>query len=349
MTKVWKAAVLILLAVVAVALLLNLRSPSGASRLPSGPSTSTTAPEQPSNPVDLVTFYDHDATFDAPGCWQAVPRGLQTLANIPFRVGGVIQLWGEGPAGIGRNYRESVESIPATGKFQTLYVLHGASFTTVDGTPIADVAFRYSDGSSATNSILYGTDSRDWWQPMAEHNPLPANSQSKIIWRGDHPSLPDWVKTLRLFGTSIPNPKPESEVKCVDLVSTKSRVTWIVLALTTGPSGLLRMDPQMEQDESVPTEGTSMALTVLDKDTGQPVPDTRVQVILLIGRRPRSYGFFTTDEHGKAIVDLPPEHLKRLSIQTVANDYSDCEMSWNVLAGEKIPTNYVFKVAKMAR
>src|SRR5689334_10134083 len=136
MTKVWKAAVLILLAVVAVALILNLRSPSRASRLPSGQSA---APQQPSNPIELVTFYDHDPSFDAPGCWQAVPRGLQTLANIPFRVGGVIQLWGEGPAGIGRNYREAVEGIPTTGKFATLYVLHGASFTTMDGTPIAEV------------------------------------------------------------------------------------------------------------------------------------------------------------------------------------------------------------------
>jgi len=348
MTRVWRVAVLVLLAVVAAALLLNLKSPLPDSRMASGPPTSIAAPELPPHPLDLVSFYDHDASFDAPGCWQAVPRGLQTLANIPFRIGGVIELWGEGPAGIGRNYRESVEGIPATGKFQTLYILHATSFTTVEGTPIADVVFRYADGSSATNSIRYGTDSRDWWQPTAEHNPLPTNSASRVIWRGDHPSLPDWVKTLRLFGSGIPNPKPESEVKCLDLVSTKSRVTWIVLALTTGPSGVLKADPQLERDEPVPTEETIIELTVLDKDTAQPVPDIRLQVILLSGRRPRPYGFFVTDEDGKAVVELPPEHLKGLSIRTVASDYSDCEMNWDALTGEKLPTNYVFKVSKKA-
>src|SRR6266404_6463901 len=134
--------------------------------------------EQSSNPVDLRPFYDKDDSFDSPGCWQAVPRGLQTLGNVPFKIAGLIQLWGEGPAGIGRNYRESVEGIPATGKFQAIYVLHGSSFTTAEGTSIAEVVFRYADGSSATNSILYGTDVRDWWQPLAEHNPLPTNSAS---------------------------------------------------------------------------------------------------------------------------------------------------------------------------
>jgi hypothetical protein len=48
------------------------------------------------------------------------------------------------------------------------------------------------------------------------------------------------VKSLRLFGTGISNPKHESEVKGMDLVSTKSQVTWVVVAVTTGPSGLLK-------------------------------------------------------------------------------------------------------------
>jgi hypothetical protein len=298
-------------------------------------------------PLVLTEFYDYDPSFDAPGCWQAVPRGVQTLAHIPFRIAGLIQLWGEGPAGIGRRYRERVENIPATGKFQTLYVLHGSSFTTAEGTPIAAVVFRYADGSAATNLVHYGTDSRDWWEPMTENNPLPTNSPSKIVWRGDHPSLPDWVRSLRLFGTGIPNPKPESEVKAVDLVSTRSRVTWVVLAMTTGPSGALHVDAELEENEPL-AEQIVMKVVALDAETEHPIPSMRFRVTLSTARRPRPYGIFSADEHGESDIALPPERIRMLIIEAFSSNYTTEQMSWNVDKGERIPTNCVFKASKEA-
>ena len=302
----------------------------------------------PPKPADLTLLYDQDASFDAPGCWLAVPRGEQTIANIPFRINGLIQLWGQGPEGIGRHYRETVEGIPITGKFQTLYALHGSSFISPEGTPIAQVVFRYVDGSSATNAILYGTDSRDWWEPSRPENPLPPGSRSQEVWRGDHESLPDWVKCLRLFGTAIANPKPQAEVKAVDLFSAKSRTTWIVLALTTGPAGLLKIDPQIAKQQA-PAEEITVNLVVLDQDSGKPVPDMRLEVTLLSGRRPKFYGFYSTDEKGEAVIVLPPQYIKQVSIQAAAGDYEQAAMSLNLDQGENIPTNSVLKVARKAR
>ena len=46
------------------------------------------------------------------------------------------------------------------------------------------------------------------------------------------------------------------------------------------------------------------------------------------------------------MVDLPPERIKLLSIRTFSNKYQPYEMSWNVNEGEKIPTNYVFKLSR---
>jgi hypothetical protein len=302
--------------------------------------------EQRLNPVDLTPFYDKDPSFDGPGCWQAVPRGLQTIANVPFNIAGIIQLWGQGPAGIGRNYRERVEGIPVAGMFQTLYILHGSSFTTRAGTPIAQVVFRYSDGSSLTNSILYGIDSRDWWEPLAEHDPLPTNSASKIVWRCDHPSLPDWVKSLRLFGTGLANPKPESEVKTVDLFSTKSPTAWVVLAITSGPRDVLKVDSRAELAVETEAEETTLKLSALDKDTGQPIRKIRFRVTLVSGRRPKPYGIFAADEQGEASIDLPPVRIKLLSIETISSDYESEQMIWNIEKGEKLPASYVFKVSK---
>ena len=143
---------------------------------------------------------------------------------------------------------------------------------------------------------------------------------------------------------AIPNPKPESEVKSVDLISTKSRVTWLVLSLSTGRAGLLKADPKLEQNENA--QEITMTLAARDKDTGQPIPEVRFDVTLMSGRRPRVYGGFAADERGEAMVDLPPERIKLLSIRTFSNKYQPYEMSWNVNEGEKIPTNYVFKLSR---
>jgi len=226
-------------------------------------------------------------------------------------------------------------------------VLHGSSFAGTDGMPIAEVVFRYSDGSSATNAIRFGTDSRDWWEPLAERNPLPTNSASKVVWRGDHPSLPDWVRCLRLFGASLPNPKPEVEVTGVDLLSTRSHVTWVVLAMTTGPAAALKLDAQLENDE-LPAEEIEMSVVGVDAATSQPVRDIRFRVTLLTGRRPKLYGVFGADDHGRALINLPPEHIKQLSIEAFAHDYTPEVMSWNLEKGERIPTNCVFKASKEA-
>jgi hypothetical protein len=347
--KVWKLAAILLFCGLGVVLIVRLKSPVKPGARSPVLSTVDQALVQPLRPVDLTRIYDNDPSFDAPGCWQAVPRGLQTLGNVPFQIGGLVQLWGEGPSGMARNYRERVDGLPVNGRFQTLYALHATSFTTVEGTPIAEVVFRYADGSFATNSILYGTDSRDFWQPLSEHTPLPTNSPSKIVWRGDHLSLPDWVKCLRLFAMAIPNPKPDSDVTSVDLVSTKSRVTWIVLALTTGPAGALKPDLKLEEENTTAVQETTMILSARDKDNGHPVADVRFQVTLLTGRRPKPYGSFTPNQDGEAIVDLPPERIKLLSVQTISGNYAPVEMSWSQDRGERIPTNYVFKLSKAPR
>src|SRR5437867_2468857 len=95
MPKVLKTVVFILLGVAGIALIQKLRSP--VSVAPHSPNAKTvTATEQRPSSVELTTLYDNDSSFDAPGSWQALPRGLQTLGNIPFRIEGLIQLWVRG-------------------------------------------------------------------------------------------------------------------------------------------------------------------------------------------------------------------------------------------------------------
>src|SRR6478609_4180399 len=100
MSKGLKTAVFIVLVALGAWLFFKSRTPSKPDVLPSAANSTQGSITQALEPVDLAEFYDRDASFDAPGCWQAVPRGRQTLGNVPFQIGGLIQLWGEGPSGI---------------------------------------------------------------------------------------------------------------------------------------------------------------------------------------------------------------------------------------------------------
>jgi len=101
----------------------------------------------------------------------------------------------------------------------------------------------------------------------------------------------------------------------------------------------------MERDEQV-SEELTMVVSARDKDTAQPIADTRFNVTLFTGRRPKPYGAFTADKQGDAVVDLPPERIKLVSIQALANAYAPVTKTWNVIKGEKVPTNFVFQLLK---
>jgi hypothetical protein len=49
---------------------------------------------------------------------------------------------------------------------------------------------------------------------------------------------------------------------------------------------------------------------------------------------------------GEAIIDLPPELIKRVTIEPVSEDYTAPEVTWNVEGGEKIPARYVYRMTK---
>jgi hypothetical protein len=67
--------------------------------------------------------------------------------------------------------------------------------------------------------------------------------KSKMVWRADNPdSKADYPIKLRFFITSITNPRPALEVKSISLVSAKGHSAGCVLAMTTGPANLLKVD-----------------------------------------------------------------------------------------------------------
>jgi hypothetical protein len=194
----------------------------------------------PATPVDMTASYttpassfDHITQFPA---WTTVPRGLHVFGNVPFQIGGMICLWGGGNADQGLVFPEQCLGIVVNQKFDTLYVYHGAFYTSPTGTPVYELVFRYADGSSATNQILYGTDVLDWYTARGQPVAGPTGPNSKLAWHGDA-SANAPVQPVRFCLTAVKNRKPAVEVTAIDLFSCKSRTAPCILAFSTTPTG----------------------------------------------------------------------------------------------------------------
>jgi hypothetical protein len=175
--------------------------------------------------------------------WGVVPRGSQTLGNVPLAIDGMLFLWGEANAKSGSAYAEKVDDIPVNRKFDTLYVYHAAFYSCRDGSPVYHLILQYANGTSSMTTICYGTHLRDWFQTPDEPVTELTDSKSKMVWRADNPeSKKDYLLKLRFFITSITNPRPELEVKSISLVSAKGISAGCILAMTTGPADLLKVD-----------------------------------------------------------------------------------------------------------
>jgi hypothetical protein len=193
-------------------------------------------------PLDLTDQYGFKATdFDkVPQYpWPAVPRGAQTFANVPLEIGGAMILWGERNAKNGQVFPEKIADIPLQRKFETLYICHGTFFEGEAGTPTCEVVFHYDDGTTASDTIVCGSDTRDWFANRAKSPLGPSGLRSTLAWIGDG-KAGDRPQTIRFCLTAMENPHPDKEVTTLDFVSSKMQAAACILAVTTGKSGVMK-------------------------------------------------------------------------------------------------------------
>jgi len=155
--------------------------------------------------------------------------GFQTFLHVPLQIDGIKCLWGSGVGG----FDEELTGIPVKKKFETLYVLHCAFYGSAPKTPVYDLVFRYADGSSLTNRMLYGVDVLDWFGTGG-----PTGTNSRLAWK-DLCAAGGHTQPLRFCLTALENPQPNTEVASIDLYSCKNQSSGCILALTPGKSGLM--------------------------------------------------------------------------------------------------------------
>jgi hypothetical protein len=195
-------------------------------------------------PVDLTANYGTPASYfpkiTSFPAWGTVPTGFQVFDNVPLQIDGMMCLWGEANAKqLKIIFPEQILGIPVNQKFETLYVYHGAFFTSPDKTPIYEVVFRYADDSSFTNQVLYGADILDWGANTGRRMVRPSSPNSKLAWVGG--TFTRGAKQPVCFClTAINNPRPSVEVTSIDLYSCKNYSAGCILAMTAGRSGQMK-------------------------------------------------------------------------------------------------------------
>jgi hypothetical protein len=192
-------------------------------------------------PIDLTGHYTTPASAleDSSSYWGEIPWEFQVFRHVPLQIDGIMCLWGAGNAKAGADYPEEVTGIAVNQKFETLYVYHCTFFNSPKNTPVYDLVFRYADGESATNTMLYGVDTMDFNTPGGNRIRGPSGNNTKVAWVGSS-FTPDGKHPLLFSLTAVKNPRPSIAVTSMDLFSSKNQSAGIILAMTAGPSGMMK-------------------------------------------------------------------------------------------------------------
>lgn len=201
--------------------------------------------ESKGEPLDMTAQYRTPAAnFDQIKTypWRDAPRGSQTFGNVPLEIGGMICLWGGRNAQGGLVFPSYVEGIPVQRKFETIYLYHATFNNAEDGTPVSNLVFNFDDESHSAFEICCGVHLKDWLVNVNNSTELSDPKSKLVVRRKSSMSTDDAPRELRFYITEIANPQPSSVVTTIDIVSAKEKSSYCILAITTGPAGLLKMD-----------------------------------------------------------------------------------------------------------
>jgi hypothetical protein len=184
----------------------------------------------PSNLIDLSAYFNaalaqtwHPGTEN--NNLDALPTGLLQLGGTAFDVRGIVQLAGKRLQNSGARYPQQISGIQIGQLCRQLHFLHGAGWSTRDGTPVGSYLVHYADGTETTIPIVYGQDVRDW---NATGDPSSKLTRSSIVWRAQN----DAHFSVRLFKSTWLNPQPDNPIATVDYTSALSDSAPFLLALT---------------------------------------------------------------------------------------------------------------------
>lgn len=303
--------------------------------------------------TNVLAAPENRAWLAQPGVWQtAAPRGrTNDFAGVRFWLEGLLQLQGQRSAEAKRNFREKIVlPLPKPTNVTTLHLLGGTSLAEVPAeTKVADVVWRYTDGSFRRTPIQYGVHMRDWWGRRYEEPATVSDPHSKSVWRGTHPDAAKRGSFLRLYLTSLTNPDTNKPVKSVELVSAMALPTMFLVGVTLDglPPGA-RDGDFTDLDATRPGLTGTQFVTVLDAATDQPVVGAQVKTHGREGQDTPDFAEYdregVTGANGVAAVQKGEHGLERLEIRVEAEDYAGYRHEFDLKKGDILPANLEVRI-----
>jgi beta-lactamase regulating signal transducer with metallopeptidase domain len=268
--------------------------------------------------------------------------GRKMIDGLPFDIGGEIVLYGGSEAERNNDHPDDVSGIKIDRKFDELHLVHAAQWRSYYGCPVATVRLHYADGTSTDFTIRDKFQVDDWNRLLTENDELVAAPDTKIIWRGA-----GIVKgTGRLFKSVLHNPFPDKKVDTMDIISTRSLMSYVLVAATVAQS-----DPHREVTPPLPLypsrnfDGT-LNVHVVDKVTGKPVAGAEVDTAWIIQDISLVGDSVLTGADGIAAVKYPISDTKDLRVEISKAGYLTCDDNWeNGWDGGSVPADMTYKLA----
>ena len=298
--------------------------------------------------------------WDKNSAIKAIPRGKQVFGVVEFLIEGMIQLQSKGARDDQQNYRTTIAvplaetNVTAAGtqvvqrgsNVAAVHLLGATRYGGVGECDMAQVVWRYADGSASASHVMAENHVRDGIrQPYETPARLPYLF-SKVVWRTPMPGKAGrWV---RLYRFSYNNPEPGRVIRQIEFVSAMQKPSLLVVGLTLDPVRLgERPDDSPNLEPTDPVPGAQIEVVVQTSD-GLPLPNARVrlQAEQGSGKAPdRFEQTQITDTRGLTHVGFPPaQALQRLEIAVSHEDYAGRKMGWERQAGDEIPASYTFKL-----
>jgi len=294
------------------------------------------------DPIDLKPFYSV-AFQDVGGADSKYLgySGRQVVDGLPFDVDGQITFYGKSAAERNAVHPDKIEGIKIGTTFDELHLIHAMEWREYYGCPVATLRLNYADGSHYDFSIRCNFQVSDWNRLLTENEEIIADPDTKIIWRG----AGVWKGTGRLFKSIIHNPFPDKKVESMDIISTRSAASYILIAATASQSDPLReVTPPRPLYPSRQFNG-NLYVHVIDSATGSPVIGAEVYTawttedVNLVGDP------ILTSSNGIAVVKYPRGKTEDLQIMVSKTGYQNCELNWNTgWTGESIPENITYQL-----
>ncbi len=292
----------------------------------------------------------------------AMPRGLLGFGGIEFWLEGVVELQSTRTKEDHQDYREKIvvplaltnsigadtQIIQRGSNIASVHLLGATRYAGEADSSVADLVWRYTDGSSRRSPVLFRNHVRNWVRDPYEMPAALPYAFSKVVWHAANPAGPG--RALRLYRFSYANPAPQKVVRQLELASAMNSPSLFVVGLTLDP---LKLGERPDDSPNLePTDAAApsvIELTVQDAQ-GLPIPNAKVRVFCqqVNGKPPqRITNEVKTDRNGFYRIIYPPvADLEQLEITASQDDYGSRKMVLQPSAGDVVPPSYTLKLGE---